>query len=393
MKSFPFLFLFVVLFSASILQAADLKGPSTIVTSQDGSKLFIAFLDSAEVGIFSVAENQISGTIPVAKEPNGLILSHDGKVLYATCGDARGIVQAIDLESNKVVKEVPAGHTPSGGAVTPDGKWLFVCNRFSNDVSQYELPEMKLARRIPVIREPRGAVSMKDSSNIFVINFLPDDPNNIPENPDAMIDVASEVTSINVATGATKNIRLPNGSSSLHGICISPDGRYIYLTAVLARFQIPTTQVERGWINTNGIGIIDTTQIDNLRGGFVNTVLLDDVDLGAANPWGITTSADGKQIYIAISGTDEMMIVDAEAMHKKLETVPTGDVPVRGVEWGGQYGSSASNLGADVPNDLAFLVGMKKRVRLTGKGARPIAAVGNNVYVGMYYNDVLQKVD
>ncbi|MDR1492468.1 MAG: hypothetical protein LBT05_07090, partial [Planctomycetaceae bacterium] len=39
------------------------------------------------------------------------------------------------------------------------------------------------------------------------------------------------------------------------------------------------------------------------------------------------------------------------------------------------------------------LVGMKKRVRLDGKGARPVVAVGNNVYVGMYYSDTLQKVD
>ena len=48
-----------------------------------------------------------------------------------------------------------------------------------------------------------------------------------------------------------------NGSTSLRGICVSPDGKFVHLTHILAHYQLPTTQLERGWINTNAMTIID----------------------------------------------------------------------------------------------------------------------------------------
>ncbi|MDR2754764.1 MAG: hypothetical protein LBC20_03575 [Planctomycetaceae bacterium] len=380
----------ILILNHSVFAVEGYKGPIDLTATKDGSKIYITHFDAHEIAVLNTADNKVIQTIPVGKEPTGIVLSIDEKFFYVTSGGSRGLVQAVDLSTGKVVYEVAAGHTPMNPAVTPDGKKLFVCNRFSNNVSEYDLPELKLVRQIKVIREPRGAVVTKDGKTVYVSNAVPNDVANIPENPEALIDVAAEISAIDVISGTVKNIRLPNGSGSIHGICISPDGRYVYLTEILARFQMPTTQLERGWMNTNGISIIDTTQLNNKRSGFVNTVLLDDVDLGAANPWGITTSADGKQIYIAVAGTSELIIVDAEAMHKKLASLPQDDAEAA---TGYTGGSSASAKVSDVPNDLAFLVGMKKRVRLDGKGARPVVAVGNNIYIGMYYSDTLQKVD
>ncbi|MDR0609456.1 MAG: beta-propeller fold lactonase family protein [Planctomycetaceae bacterium] len=379
-------------YSVYTVSAADgYKGPLDLTATKNGSTIYIAHFDADEIAVFHTAENKIVQTIPVGNEPTGTVLSPDEKTLYVTSGGYRGLVQAVDLTAGKIIREALAGHTPMGAAITPDGKKIFVCNRFQNDVAEYDLPELKLVRRINVIREPRGAVVTKDGKTVYVANAVPNDVANIPEDPDASIDVAAEVSAIDVGSGTVKNIRLPNGSGSIHGICISPDGRYVYLSEILARFQMPTTQLERGWMNTNGITIIDTTQLDSKRSGFVNTVLLDDVDLGAANPWGITTSADGKQLFIAVAGTSELIIVDTEAMHKKLASLPQDDPNEEATGYTG--GRNASEKAGDVPNDLAFLVGMKKRVRLNGKGARPIVAVGNDVYVGMYYSDTLQKVD
>ena len=78
----------------------------------------------------------------------------------------------------------------------------------------------------------------------------------------------------------TTKIRLPNGSSSVHEVCVSPDGTYAYVAHILSRYQMPTTQLERGWMNTNAMSVIDVAAKKLL-----NTVLLDDIDLGAAMPW------------------------------------------------------------------------------------------------------------
>ncbi|MDR2439158.1 MAG: hypothetical protein LBE12_07305 [Planctomycetaceae bacterium] len=383
---FFFAVIAMIISNYSVCAADSYKSPIDLTATKDGSKIYIVHFDAHEIAVLNTAENKAVQTIAVGKEPTGIVLSTDEKTFYVTSGGYYGLVQAVDTANGNVIREAVAGHTPMAPVITPDGKKLFICNRFNNDVSEYDLPELKLVRRIKVIREPCGAAVTRDGKTVYVSNTLPNDVVNIPENPEALIDVAAEVSAIDITAGTVKNIRLPNGSGNVHGICISPDGRYIYLTEILARFQLPTTQVERGWMNTSGISIIDTTQLNNKRSGFVNTVLLDDIDLGAANPWGITTSADGKQIFIAIAGTDELIIIDAEMMHKKLSALPLDPKTATGYI-GGAFKAS------DVPNDLIFLDGMKKRIQLNGKGARSIVTIGNDVYIGMYYSDTLQKID
>ncbi|MCF0233548.1 MAG: c-type cytochrome, partial [Thermoguttaceae bacterium] len=200
-------------------------------------------------------------------------------------------------------------------------------------------------------------------------------------------NVAAEVTSVDTETGDVKNIRLPNGSSSMHHICLSPDGKYVYTTAILARYQLPTTQVERGWMNTNGFSIIDAEKRE-----FVNTVLLDDVDSGAANPWPIAVTPDNKTICVGLAGTHELCIVDAVATHEKLAGLP------KDAEDAKEKGLSNVTTADQVPQLLAFLVGLKSRVKLASRtlkcrAPRSIAIIGDQVYLGMYFSDLIMVVD
>ncbi|MDR1477633.1 MAG: c-type cytochrome [Planctomycetaceae bacterium] len=386
--------LFVVLLFWGVLQSyliaetvPSYKGPLAMVTSKDATKIYIANHDGNEIGVFDVGTDKIVNNIPLGKKPNGLILGVDGKTLYATSGSYRGVVQAIDLSSGKITKEVETGHTPTDGVVTPDGKKLYVCNRFSTDVSEFDLPELKLVRKIKAVREPRGAVVTPDGKKVYVINGTPNDVNNVPEDENARIIVSSLITVIDVPSGTTTNIRLSNGSGSLHGVTISPDGRYVFMTEILARFQVPTTHLERGWVNTSGISIIDTTKLSEPNGGFLTTILLDDVYQGAANPWGITISADGKLLCVAIAGTSEIITINIEKMIAKITTLKPDSENPEG------WSTGKTTYVGDVTNDLAFLVDIKKRIKVNGKGARPVVMIGNYAYVGMYFSDTVQKVD
>src|SRR6185369_10793675 len=95
--------------------------------------------------------------------------------------------------------------------------------------------------------------------------------------------VASSVSVIDTVAGKVlKEIYLPNGSTLLREIRISPDGRYAVVAHILARFHLPTTQIERGWINSNAGSIIDLAELKLL-----NTVLFDNIDSGASTPWAV----------------------------------------------------------------------------------------------------------
>ena len=362
--------------------AEKYKGPSDICATNDGKTIYVVNKDSCEIAVLNTADDKIVKTIALEKEffPASTALSADEKTLYVTGGGHKGRILAIDPATGNITKTAVAGHTPAAVALSPDGTKLFVCNQFSTDVGEYNLPGLELIRTVKVIREPRSLVVTKDGKYVLAANSIPLMPGNFPENEDADIYVAAEVSVINVVSGETKSIYLPNGSGALHGMCITPDGRYVYITEIIARFLMPTTQVEKGWMNTAGVAIIDTTQLESESGGFINSVLIDDVDLGAANPWGITTSADGNTIYVAVAGTSELIAIDAVEMHKKLAAQ---------AEERQRPGTNTS----EVSDNLAFLAGLKKRIKLPGKGARAVAVAGNNVYVGMYFSDTLHKLD
>ena len=359
------------------------KGPIALIASADGATLYVLNQDANEIALVSTADKAVKKTFPVPAHPNGMAMSPDGKTLAVTSGDDYGVLVLVNVADGKEIARTKTGHFPCAPVFTPDGKRLFVCNRFNATIFEYNTAGLAAKpKEFKAVREPIAAAITPDGKTLFVSNFLPNDRAD-------SFDVACEVTTIDVASGAVKNIRMPNGTTGQHDICVSPDGKYAYSVAILARYPLPTTQVERGWMNTSALNIIDV-QTQSL----LNTVLLDDVDLGAANPWAITPSADGSLLYIAIAGTHELCIVKTEPMFEKLLKLPE---TIEEAKARGTYdtrGTYSSSIRSDVKNDLAFLVGMKTRVRkLPGRAPRSVAVIGTDVYLGAYFSDTVDVVD
>ena len=371
-------------------------GPSDVVASKDGKSLFVLNADAAQIAVLEIAGGKVTRSINCPAGPTGLALSPDGARLYVTCGGPEGKVAVVDVGSGKASATMAVGHTPTGPSVTPDGKRLYVCNRFNNDVSVIDLAAGKQIARVPVVREPIGSAVTPDGKLVFVTNHLPTDPSD-------SYDVAAVVSVIQTAGNKVTNIRLPNGSSSLRGVCVSPDGKHAYVAHILARYQMPTTQLERGWMNTNALSILDVAGKK-----LVNTALLDDIDLGAAGPWGVACTADGKFICVTHTATHELSVIDAAALMEKLASVPSDAKEAR--QQGAPYedrGNYSSATWDDVPNDLAFLVGVRRRIWLKGnspwaatnedglivKGPRGLAVVGSKAYVAVYFSDLVAVVD
>src|SRR5581483_8857691 len=156
----------------------------------------------------------------------------------------------------------------------------------------------------------------------------------------------------------------PNGATSAGGIAISPDGKWAVVTHILSRFTVHTTQPEQGWINTNALSILDV-KLQKLHA----TVLLDDVDNGAANPWAVAVSADSKTLFVTLAGTHELSVIEIPAMLRRIAA--SEDDPV---------------------NRLSFLLGIRQRIALPGKGPRAIRLAGDAVYVDEYFTKTTARV-
>jgi YVTN family beta-propeller protein len=372
MMLFAGVFFALASFSATAPAAqTDYLSPSAIVADSDGKTLYIAEETANQAAVFDVAGGKVKKVISLPGRPSGLALTPDGKTLYVTIAAAEGSVQIVDLKAGESVAKIKAGHTPTAPVVSPDGKTLYFCNRFNGNVAIYDIASKALAATVKVAREPFAAAVTPDGNSVFVAHLLPGGAADRDY-------VAAEVSVIDTAAKkCEKTIQLPNGSMSLRDICVSPDGKFAYVTHILARYQLPTTQLERGWMNTNALSVIDAA---NKK--LVNTVLLDDVDLGGANPWGVKCTADGRYVCVAHAGTHQISVVNREKLHEKLAKAAAGEKV-----------SDAISSYDDVPNDLSFLVGFRKRINLTGNGPRGLVLIGTKAYATEYFTDTLGAVD
>ena len=384
-------------------QAGKYLGPCALGASKDGKTLYIANAGAKQIVFLDLQSGRITQSINLSSEPTGLALSPDKTELYVTCAGAPGTVLLMDAASGKVDAKITAGHTACGPAVTPDGKRLYVCNRFDNNVSVIDLGTRKELTRVPAVREPLAAALTPDGELLLVVNHLPADRADAP-------DVAGAVTIIHTRTNQTATIRLPNGALGLRGVCVSPDGKYAYVTHIIGRYELPAIQVDFGWMNANALSVIDTR-----KEKLVGTVLLDDKYLGAANPWGVACTADGKWICVSHAGTSELSVIDAPALLKKLVAMPERPAAseveevvyddrnelldyfrrLRAALEGKDERRELYILGsaAGVSNDLTFLAGLRRRIRLKGKGPRGLAVVGSKAYVAEYFSDTLSIVE
>ena len=339
--------------------AAD--GQGVFATCATGAKVVSLGLDGKARGSWPMESRLVKG---VRVNPTG-ITAKDGFV-YVTCGVQAGELQKFK-EDGTFVASASVGHSPCAPVVSPDGKTIWVMNRFQAQVSAVDATTMKVTKTVKVLREPFAAGLGAGGKLLFVANMLPycAATNDV---------VAASVSVIETATGTVKkHILLPNGSTGVRGLGVSPDGKSVYVTHSMGRYQLPTTQLERGWMNTAALSVFDGE-----TGAYVNTVLLDDVDRGGANPWGVTVTADGKTLLVAHAGTCELSIIDRAALHDRLAKAAKGE--------------SASGIvksAEDVPNDLAFLVSIRRRVLIGGDGPRGVVALGRTAVTALYFADAV----
>ena len=367
-KHCGFFKIFVILFLSLTLTAhvfagdADYLSPIAIQAAPDGKMLYIAEATAKRIDYFDVTTEKVVKTVAVSEKMTGIAISSNGEKLYATAGDFDGKIFVVDVKKGKVQDTIDVGHSPIAPVVSPDGKTLYLCQKFNDNVAVIDLASGTVVAEIPAIRSPFAAAITPDGTKLYVANFY----------PAGRVDGQFVAAAVSVIDTATKKvidtITFLNGSVDLKGITISPDGQYVYVTHILARYQLPTTQLERGWMNTNAITIIKVGESK-----IYTTVLFDDVDLGAANPWGLACTDDGKYLCVAHSGTHELSIIDRKGMHQKIS--------------GG--GSSLEDIG----NNLSFLLDLRRRVKLDGNGPRNLAIVGNTAYIGEYFTDSLGIVD
>jgi YVTN family beta-propeller protein len=369
------LLVFVIVRTATA-QSVPLS-PISLAAAADGRAIYVACATANQVLYFDTAGQKVSASIPMPASPSGLVLSPDNAWLFVTCAAPESKVCIVNVIKRRVVETISVGHTAMAPVLSPDGKMLYVCNRFNNDVSVIDLTTKREVGRIAVQREPVAADITKDGKFLLVANHL--------HNGRADADyVAAVVSAVDLGQRkVTAEFVLPDGSSALQDIRISPDGKYAAVTHVLAQFRVPAVDLHVRWMNANALTVIDLGRKEVLA-----STLLDDRDKGAANPWGLAWSADDSTLIVAHAGTHEISIIDFPALLKRLLALPAPFDPLN-------VGGATIEPHPPSAYSVPFFSSPRQRFRLPGGdlGPRAVAVVGHTAYVANYYSDTLSAID
>ena len=348
----------------------------TAVLAYDAQRVFVACSGTREVLEYDRGSGGSVRSFPTPEIPSGLCVSPDRNTLFVTCAAPESNLCIFDVKSGKLRKTILTGHTSACPVASPDGTALYLCNQFDDSVSVIDLSLNQEVARIPAARQPVSAALSKEGRFLFVANHLHASRADV-----GVVRAQVSVIDTNLRK-VVKEIPLPNGSGLLRGVSCSPDGRHIIVAHNLARFHLPTTTVIHGWMNNSAVSLIDTEEL-----ALINTVLLDDVELGAANPWAVGWTADGRSVCVTHAGTQELSVIDAAGLFEKLSKLPLVDPNPRP-----GYFSVARTVG-DVPNDLRFLRGLRTRIPLRGNGPRALSVIGTQAVIGDYFSGDVEFVD
>ncbi len=141
-----------------VLVARDLK---TLFTSNIGSDS-VSKIQQAPDGKWSAT------TIAVGKGPEGIDLSPNGREIWSAASRG-GSVSVIDAARGTVTQTIDIGTKRSNRIkLTPDAKFAIVSDLEAGDLVVIDTSARKVARRIPVGKQPEGVLIAPDGSRAFV---------------------------------------------------------------------------------------------------------------------------------------------------------------------------------------------------------------------------------
>jgi YVTN family beta-propeller protein len=285
--------------------------PYGVAQSPDGTHLLISNDGQSTQSLMLVDESTgaIQQAIPYSSPDAlfiGVVYSPDGRKAYASGGGANKI-HVYDVAADGHLTEtapftLPPGITrpffgdhgpfPAGLAISGDGKTLYVANNIDNTLSRINTATGVVIGSTPVGQHPYTVVLSKDGGTAYVSNWG-----------------ESSVSAVDALTGAAKGtIAVGTHPSAL---AVEPGTGQLFVA------------------NTDGDSI---SVIDPATNAVVRTIDVSPYPSApvGSNPDALAFGADGKTLYVANSGNNDVITIDLskkEAHDAVAGAIPTGWYP------------------------------------------------------------------
>ncbi|MDP4223124.1 MAG: hypothetical protein Q8868_07410 [Bacteroidota bacterium] len=290
----------------SLFTDARYYSPYNIAVSADGKYLYVVAEEGNALLITDIGMRKVRHEIKVGVRPHSVVLGRDGKTAYVS-NQWSDDISVIDLDRFRVTDTLAAGGGPAGLALSADDRYLYVANSYSSDISVIDLKTGQEQKRLSAGNQPSGVKFNPQGTMLFVAS------RRTLSRPFGDT-IRTEITIVDNSTGRIAERKEMKSAYMLENIAFTPSGDFAIVPLVRPKNNVPTIQVERGWMMTEGIGILE----QNSPGKTVQ-LLLDEPNAYYPDPFGIVITPDGKKAFISHAGADCISVVDMEAVRTFLK--------------------------------------------------------------------------
>ncbi len=279
--------------------------PYNLAVSPDGSKLFVVAQEGDALLIIDTKTNEVIDKIAVGERPHSVIISSDGNTAFVSNQWADNLYE-IDLPSLTIIDTLETASGPAEILFSPDEKFLYVVDSYSSEVSIIDLQTKTELKRLMAGNNPVAAEFSPNGKQVYVTSRR---TLAMPFGTSPM----TELTVIDAATQRVKERKVFKNAYIMENVAFTPSGDMAIATLIRPKNLIPAIQVERGWMMTHGIGIIEKG-----NDGRMIQLLTDEPNAYYSDPFDIVITPDGQKAFISHSGVDVITVIDLNALRTLL---------------------------------------------------------------------------
>ncbi|WP_235877025.1 YncE family protein [Saccharopolyspora terrae] len=131
--------------------------PQDTRLSPDGKTFYMADMKAGGFYTFSGDAMEQLGFVPTGSGTHGIYFSRDTTRMFVT-NRGEGSVSVLDANTQQPITtwHIPGGGSPDMGALSPDGRQLWLSGRYHAEVYVFDTTDGRLLTRIPVGNGPHG---------------------------------------------------------------------------------------------------------------------------------------------------------------------------------------------------------------------------------------------
>lgn len=310
--------------------------PHQVVVSDVAGKLVASNTADDTLSIVDLSTLRTT-TLELDDEPEHMALAPDG-LLLAIGNIAAGTISLVSLEHERELARVPGLFDPHNLTFSPDGALLYVANLGANHVSVIDVASARVVDEIPVGRPPAVAAAGGIGAEFQgIINVTPTPDGRLgfaahgEANELAVIDLRTRELKKSVALGELpwraygtadgRFMLVPNNGDRTLSV-IATAGLEVVATLPAAE---DVTGINTGWFETTAFAL-SRSERKAVVYDLESMARAGEIALPGMPETGVTTP-DGTKLYVALSDTDQVAVIDIRARELIRTIDGVGDEP------------------------------------------------------------------